>query len=258
MQQPKRINIQALHKLSVLIHQDGLCFYIYDRDGAVVQKLAQTFKHALNPIELLDEIQNLYNKEYILQQEFASFSLVYHHDIFAIVPDALYNEETAPDYLKYNTRLLKTDVVSVDEPIAHLEARCVYIAYSNLNNYFHDVYGAFEYNHYSTSLLTSLTDKAKEQQYTVYLTIEESYFYLTLFKNGVLVLHNIYPQEAPEDVLYYTMFATSHNGFDPEVMDVTIIQDSKNQATFDLLYTYIRNLSYLENSSTFLTTLLCA
>jgi len=258
MLHPKKINIQAPHKLSVLIHQDGLCFYIYDGNAICVQQIERSFKNALNPVELLDEIARLYSDEPSLQHEFSSFSLVYHHDIFTMVPDALFQEDKAPDYLKYNTRLLKTDVVSIDEPIAVLDARCVYIAYANINNYFHDRYGAFEYNHYASSLLAALRERSTSASEEVFIDIKESYCYLTLFKKGKLLLHNIYPQEAPEDILYYTMFATAHNGFDPEVMETTIIQPVKDQAVYDLLFTYVRNVSHATDSDTLIKNILCA
>jgi hypothetical protein len=258
MQQPKEINIQALYKLSVLIHQGGLCFYIYDHNAACVEQIERSFKQVLNPIELLDEIKRLYEEEPLLLQEFASFSLVYHHDLFTIVPEALFQEDKAPDYLKYNTRLLNTDVISVDEPVTTLGARCVYIAYANINNYFHDRYGAFEYNHYASRLLDALHAQSSGASEEVFIDIKDSYCYLTLFKEGKLVLHNIYPQEAPEDILYYTMFATAHNGFDPEIMETIIIQPVKNQAMYDLIFTYVRNLSHVTESGTLIKNILCA
>lgn len=258
MQQQSEINIHAIHKLSVLIHQDGLCFYGYDRNSNLAWFIERSFKHALNPIELLEEIERVYKEELQLQQSFAQFTLVYHHDIFTMVPAALFEEDKAPDYLKYNTRLLKTDVVSVDEPIAGLDARCVYIAYSNVNNYFHERYGAFEYYHFSSLLLTALKEPASAAPDKVFITVQENYFYLTLFKKGALVLHNIYVHDAPEDILYYTMFATSHNGYDPETMETTIIQTVKNEIVYDLLYTYVRNVHYKEDSALFLNTILCA
>lgn len=258
MQQPKKINYTALHKLSVLIHQDGLCFYIYDRNGVVINEFIRSFKYALNPIELLDEIEKMYLEEPLLLQEFAAFKLIYHHDIFSMVPTVLFEEDNASDYLKYNTRLLKTDVVSIDESVDAFETTCVYIAYSNINNYFHERYGAFEYNHYSSLLVNALASFLTKQPLQVFLDIKDSFFYLTLVKDGKLILHNIYPQQAPEDILYYTMFAANHNGFDPEIMHVQIIQLEQDKQVFDLLYTYIRNVEHISESDTFIKNITCA
>lgn len=258
MQQPKKINKTAPHKLSVLIHQDGLCFYIHHDNGIVVSTLIRDFKQILNPIELLEAITAVYIEESILQQEFNTVTLVYNHDIFTMVPNAYFQTDKAPDYLKYNTRLLKTDVISVDDPVATLSARCIYIAYENINNYFHDHYGTFNYYHYTSKLLKELAAFKQSGENLVYITLQETSFYITLIKKNKLILHNVFTYEAAEDVLYYIMFTTAQNGFDPEIIETFILQNKKNQHLFDLLYTYIRKVTFIEHSKDLLIKMICA
>ncbi len=220
--------------------------------------LVRDFKQLLNPIELLEAIAALYNEEPVLENDFNAVTIVYNHDIFTMVPDAYFQIDKAPDYLKYNTRLLKTDVVSVDDPIENLNARCVYIAYENINNYFHDLYGAFDYYHYTSKLLQALALKNKSSEYLVYITLLENSFYLTLFKRKQLILHNIFTYENADDVLYFVMFSTAQNGFDPETMDTFILQNTQNQAIFDLLYRYIRKVTFVVHGEEFLKNTICA
>lgn len=244
-------------KMSVLIHQDGLSFFIYSQDG-LLNQWNKPFKHESNPIEILQSIELVYEQEPLLNTALTQVTLIYHHSVFTGVPASIYDENYESDYLKYNTRLLETDVISADHAIDSLDYKTVYIAYSNINNYFFDKYGDFNFYHYATLALAAHYEQLEKNETVVILDVKASDFYLTIFDNGILKLHNIYPQQAIEDILYYTLFTAQHNGLDPETLDLKIITSEKNEQLFDLLYTYIRHVSYLEDSHTYLQKILCA
>ncbi len=243
-------------KMSVLIHQDGLSFFIYSPDG-VEETISRTFKHESNPIEILHEIEMVYELETQLNVSFEEVNVVYHHSIFAGVPGSIYDANHHSDYLKYNTRILETDVISVDDTIVSLDYKTVYIAYNNINNYFFEKYGDFNYYHYSTLALQKHSENIESSTSSIIIDIKKSHFYITIFEKGILKLHNCYPHQAAEDILYYTLFTAQHNQLDPELMDLKIIATSKDDALYDLLYTYVRNVSYQMDSKTYLEQILC-
>lgn len=239
--------------LSVLIHQDGLSFYIYTSSG-IESSFSRSFKYASNPIEILKSIEECYEKEAILGQEFEKVRLIYHHEVFTLVPVEFFEEAHAADYLKYNTRLLQTDTISVDESIPQTGAHLVYVAYSNINNYFYEKYGTYSYFHYSSLSLPQLAHKNDG----LFIEVMESHFYVTLFKEGILIAHNLFQHEQIEDILFYTLFAAEKNGLDPEIVPLTILQKEENKELFDLLYTYVRNVEVLPDYQTYLSQLICA
>ncbi|MGJ8684461.1 MAG: DUF3822 family protein [Nonlabens sp.] len=242
--------------MSVLIHQDGLSFFIYTSSG-VDHTIVKSFKHESNPIEILHEIEMVYEQNSLLTDSFDEVNVVYHHSIFTGVPASIYDENHHSDYLKYNTRILETDVISTDDVIEALDYKTVYIAYSNINNYFFDKYGDFNYYHYSTLALLQHSQKASIDKSHIILDIKQSHFYITIFEKGTLKLHNCYPHQAAEDILYYTLFTAQHNNLDPELMDLQLIAASKDEALYDLLYTYVRNVSYVLDSKAYTEKILC-
>lgn len=247
---------ESIKKLSVLIHQDGLSFYTYNSSG-ILDTLHKEFKHSANPIEILQSIEDCFEEEALLDSAFAKATLLYHHNIFTSVPASLYNEDHRVDYLKYNSRILETDVLSVDKHIGNLDLHSVYIAYSNINNYFFDKYGSYEYFHYSSRILECRSKEETALQPQVYLDIQKSHFYLTIFNHGKLVAHNLFPHDAVEDILYYTMFTTHHNDLDPETMRMILCTEHKEEELFDLLYTYVRYVSYVEDYPNYLEQIVC-
>jgi hypothetical protein len=246
-------NPHTYNRLSVLIHQDGLSFYIHSSND-IRSSLEVPFKHASNPIEILKAVEESFEKEVLLAQGFDQVKLIYHHDIFTLVPSELFEEEHAADYLKYNTRLLQTDTVSVDDHISSMDARLVYVAYSNVKNYFYEKYGDYSYFHYSTCSLPLL----HQTENGVFIEVMKSHFYLTVFDNGKLIAHNLFQHEQVEDILFYTLFAAEQNQLDPETIPLTIIQSEQDEELFELLYTYIRNVEFISDYPKYLSQLICA
>jgi hypothetical protein len=246
----------AIKKLSVLIHQDGLSFYIYN-SSEIIATLHRSFKHPANPVEILQSIEICFEEEAVLDTAFAKATLIYHHHIFTSVPAAIYNEDHAVDYLKYNARILETDVLSVDQNLGQLPVNTVYIAYENINNYFFDKYGSYDYFHYSSRILEIHSDDTATIQPQVFLDIKNSHFYLTILKKGKLVAHNLFPHDAIEDILYYTLFTTHHNELDPETMKMIVYSEEKNESLYDLLYTYVRHVSFKTDYTNYIKQLLC-
>ena len=246
----------SIKKLSVLIHQDGLSFYIYEPSG-VVETVSVDFKHSANPVEILQSIEKCFEEEAVLSYAFAKATLIYHHNIFTCVPAAIFKEENAVDYLKYNARILETDIISIDDQLGTLGANTVYIAYENINNYFFDRYGSYEYYHYSSRILQYHSTQLVTTASQVFLDIKKNHFYLTIINNGRLIAHNLYPHDAIEDILYYTLFTTHHNELDPETMEVVIYDEDKNESLHDLLYTYVRHVKFNTNHSNYIKKLLC-
>jgi hypothetical protein len=256
MQLTKNSPNDSIKKLSVLIHQDGLSFYTYDATG-ILNTLHREFKHAANPIEILQSIEDCYKEEAVLDSAFAKATLIYHHNIFTSVPASIYNEDHAVDYLKYNARILDTDVLSTDKNLGDLNVNTVYIAYTNINNYFFDRYGSYEYFHYSSRLLELRSKELPTLQPQVYLDIKKSHFYLTIFKNAKLVAHNLFQHDAIEDILYYTMFTTHHNDLDPETMKMIVCAEQKEEELFNLLYTYVRYVEDTKDYPNYLEQIVC-
>ncbi|NJX17331.1 DUF3822 family protein, partial [Tamlana crocina] len=85
-------------------------------------------------------------EEAFLKEQQAEVMVLFSNELYSLVPKAYFNEENASEYLKYNTRILETDYVAQDE-LAEGKMVNVYIPYTNINNFFFDRYGEFEYRH---------------------------------------------------------------------------------------------------------------
>ncbi|MGB5981152.1 MAG: DUF3822 family protein [Nonlabens sp.] len=239
MPQEKSNTLESPKRMSVLISQDGLSFYTCSNEG-LDEHWEVVFENKLNPGQILKEIENEHETRPALKTQINSVSLFYHHDIFSLVPKKIFRADHAADYLKYNARLLKTDILSHD---FINEEVLVYIAFENINNYFFEKYGSFNYFHYSSKILEQIGSKKKDNATAVFIEKIKAQFYLTIFKDGSLQAHNLFLCETNEDLLYYLMFSIQQNKLDPTELNLKILGSSIDDFLIELLKIYILQVS---------------
>ena len=254
MLQAQKTNNKTSQSLSILIHQDGLSFYIYDSND-IIDKWYETFESSKNPEEILEAIKEQESKKIQFPKSINQITLFYHHNLYTLIPNSIFKEEHASDYLKYNAHLLKTDVLSNDK-INSQNLVITYIAYQNINNYFFEKYGDFTYLHYSSSLLRQeYTDDIHDVNLLIDLFNND--FYLSVFKRGVVIAHNLFPHQTEEDILYYVMFAIEQYGLDPTDLLLILRGNNIPDSLKSLLELYIYNVKIETEYSRYQEQLLC-
>ena len=99
-----------------------------------------------------------------------------------LVPSPLFEEEYLSDYLKYNTKIFKTDFITYDV-IKNDDIMIVYVPFVNINNYIFERFGSFEYKHSTTVALDRILEIQKNNaKESMYINIAETYFDLVVTK----------------------------------------------------------------------------
>lgn len=232
-------------KLSIQVRLNGLSFCLinYQANELVYYKKID-FAKEYNPVKILEEIELLYQNEKQLSQPIDEVILLFSNDLYSLIPHALFVEEEASNYLKYNTKILKTDIVAHDIVIQD-EMVNVYIPYTNITNYLFDRYGEFEYKH-SVSILVQelLKDPASDVQ--AYLFNSKGYYDLVVFKGDKLLLCNTFNYETKEDFIYYLLFTAEQLKLDPTEFQLNLLGDiTRSSPLFEITYTYIKNVDIL-------------
>ena len=80
------------------------------------------------------------------------------------------------DYLKFNSKILKSDFIAYDD-IRHNEAVNVYVPYVNINNFIYEHFGSFTYRHYSTIVIDEIlkVEKDADTQKFMFISNEDSF-----------------------------------------------------------------------------------
>ncbi|GER60497.1 DUF3822 family protein [Patiriisocius marinus] len=208
-----------------------------------------TFSNATSPDEALIALTTTIAKFPELQGSFDSVTVVHQNDLITVVPQALFDENEAANYLKFNTKILPTDFIAFDV-ITNQEIVVVYVPYININNYIFDTYGSFKYYHSSTiAIEDSIKSSSFKKETTVFIDVAKDIFFCTVIFKGKLQLHNVYSYKTSEDFIYYILFCFEQLQLDPNETPIVLSGAiSKEVDLFTILFKYIRHITFAELS----------
>ncbi|MDT0647728.1 DUF3822 family protein [Zunongwangia sp. F260] len=232
-------------KLSIQVSLNGLSFCVLNTESkTIIFYKKQIFTAQLNPAKVLAEIKLLYQKESGLQQEVDEVIVIFSNSFYSLVPASLFSEENVSNYLKFNTKILRTDFIAYDE-LEIKDIVNVYIPYTNIINYFFDKYGEFEYRHSITVLIEELLKLPEYDEPKIYLYNRNNEYDLVIVKNGKLLLCNTFSYNTREDFLYYILFTAEQLNLDPMEMDLLFLGNINRDSPFyKIAYDYIKNISF--------------
>ncbi|MCK0179424.1 DUF3822 family protein [Flavobacteriaceae bacterium S0862] len=237
--------------MSIQVSLSGLSFCILNTNTqSVVFFRSLPFEKKGNPNDLLDKLKHLFNTESTLKQSFKSVTVIHENELSALVPKSLFNEDHLADYLKFNSKILRSDFITYDEISAN-ESVNVYVPYVNINNYLYDIFGEFEFKHFSTIVIETILKLEKNASDTkMYAHIGNSHFEIIVTKNGQLQLYNTFDYNTKEDFIYYLLFTAEQLGLNPEEFPLVLFSNvTKEDELFKIAYTYIRNVSIIKTST---------
>ena len=233
-------------KLSIQVSLNGLSFCILEKDSNTISYFRKVnFKKQLDPIKVLSKIESIYEQDESLDQEIDDVNLVFSNALFSLVPEKLFNPDHVAGYLKFNTRILKTDFIAFDN--LRDEIVNIYIPYANIINYFFDKYGEFEYRHGLSVLIDSLLELPKETTGPkAYLHAHLHNYELVIIENGKLIFANSFEYDTKEDFLYYLLFTAEQLKLDPGRFELILLGDIKKESEeYKMIWDYIRNISFM-------------
>ena len=117
--------------LSIQAGLSGLSFFVLDRfSEIIVDVIVENFSKQQTPDQLLKAVKTAFNRNDSLQQSFSKVQIIHDNEMQTLVPSALFEEAHLSDYLKYNTKIFKTDFITYDV-IQNKDAMLVCLLYTS-------------------------------------------------------------------------------------------------------------------------------
>jgi hypothetical protein len=205
-----------------------------------------SFNTASTPHEVLKNIKEELSSKVIFSEDFSEVTIVHQNELATLVPEALFDESNSADYLKYNSKILKSDYIAHDD-IQSLATKNVYVPYVNINNYIFDTFGQFTYKHSLTVFIEAILQHPSysEDIERIFINVNRRTFEIVVIKNGRLLLTNIHQYFSKEDFLYFVLFTIEQLDLDPDQHEIVLSgKISKDDDLYSLLYTYVRHLKF--------------
>ena len=237
----------SIFRLSIQVDLNGLSFCTLNSLEHRVEQLVHypTAQRIDHPDALLDFIKSLELER--LGTGFRDVQIIHSNELSAFVPKAFFNKNTLSDYVKYNTKILANDFIDYDL-IATSEMVNVYVPYVNINNYFFDLFGAFEYRHAASILVESLLgDATPFAEPKMYVHIRPFQFEIVVIQQRRVLLYNSYRYQTKEDFIYYILFAAEQLQLNPEAFQLCLLGAvDTDHELYQIAYTYVRHVKTLK------------
>jgi len=233
--------------LSIQVSLNGLSFLVLDSTkNQVVNLIHKRFDKKHTPQEMQDQLLHCFNTHDLLQQSFSRIKLIHDNEMVTLVPSALFEEEHLSDYLKYNTKLFKTDFITYDV-IKNDDIMVVYVPFVNINNFIFEQFGSFEYNHSTTISLDKILQIQKNKTTeAIHINVASAYFDLVVTKHNSLQLYNRFEYQTKEDFIYYILFVVEQLDLNTEEIECVLMGSIKKEDDlYSIAYKYIRHVSLL-------------
>ncbi|WP_292246183.1 DUF3822 family protein [Mesonia sp.] len=240
-------------KLSILISQDGLSFCtLNQKENTVEYFYSKDFIDSLDPEKILDELKIAFkfHLEENIEVRIKDVDVLFANNLYSLVPQVYFSEDQLTDYLKFNTKILKTDFIAFDE-LTKLSANNVYIPYTNINNYLFEKFGTFNYKHSSTLFIDLCLDQAEkiDASEIVFIHLQTKRFDICCVRDKQLILANSFEYYTSQDFIYFVLFTLEQLKFNTEELQLLVSGNvSEIDDTYQYLYTYIKNISFLNTS----------
>ena len=235
-------------KLSIQVSLTGLSFCCFDTLNNTVSSFNEvhfdTF-HKSTKIE--DLFADAFRDFPELKDSYDEILVIHNNNLSTFVPTALFDENFLGSYLQYNTKVFETDFFAFDE-ILNYEMNTVYIPYVNINNFFIDQFGTFDYKHANSILVSKLLIASKNKDdKKMFVHINSGHFEIIVVQNQKLLLFNSFDYNTPEDFLYYILFTAEQLSMNPENFTLELIGKIDTESDyFKIAYKYIRNVSLID------------
>ncbi len=253
IQKTSNLKSHIIKELSIQISLSGLSFCILNRSDSKVEYLKRIdFNNKLMPETVLEQLQSFISNEPLLSPPFDTILVLFQNELSNLVPEEFFEEKNAADYLKFSSKIIKTDFISHDIIEAN---NCinVFVPFININNYLFEIYGEFEYKHASTIFLERIL-KAEEDSTDekMYINVESFHFEMIVIKKGQFQLYNTFEYFTKEDFIYFILFTVEQLKLNPENLVVKLSGHIvKDDTLYKMLYTYIRHVEFYGPSHAF-------
>lgn len=232
-------------KLAIQVSLNGLSFCCFDTfTGNPTHFKTIRFDNFQKNIKIEELFLKVFNENLSLTEKYDEIVVIHSNNLSTFVPTALFDEEFMGSYLQYNTKVFDTDFFAFDA-LENYQMNNVYIPYVNMNNFFIDRFGTFNYTHSSTILVSKLLAISNnDDDKKMFVHLSKGHFEIVVVQNRKLILYNTFEYETPEDFIYYILFTAEQLQLNPENFKLELLGlIDETDEFFKIAFKYIRNCS---------------
>ena len=201
-------NVRNTSALSILVHGDGFSFCTQDQH------------HLLAVNEEFPSTDTLKSWMEYHQLDQTEVKIIYAQEAAVTIPQVLFEEAQAPDYLTGAIALQDNHQVAFTL-LDRFQQVVVYAITNKQQALFSSLFPKTTQSHYIAELLPALTAfSSKSGKKNLFVHLQKNCFDLFLFQGSQLQLQNRFPHQNADEFLYYLFYVTEQFYLKPEQFDL--------------------------------------
>ncbi len=250
----ERFNVEYLSQYHLLIQLTQKTFRLCVTDSLDNRCLALeefTFAFAITSDQLLAQLNGVYDGHHFLKAGYwKSIRITYKNDKFTLVPNSLFIEDNAKEYLRLNC-----EVHSIFDQVAYYkhvgnEIVNIFSIDRKIIDWFKGIYQSKKIDviHHTSSCIEGVLKNIKEESTKVlYINVEGSQLTILCKKDRKLEFCNIFQYQATEDAIYYIMAVLDALKMNADEHIVYFVGDIEHNSEIYLkLNEFVKNVKFGE------------
>lgn len=240
------ITEKSYKQLTLLARPDGFSFAIKDLLSNQVTP-GDDIQFEAEPARVADRYALVMDAAPWASERFDQVVLLHQNAYNTLVPEPLFDERFAGNYLQYNTKVFESDTFAWDALPAY-GMQQVYIPFDDVASLVQSKFPRVLSMHAASVLVPRLLDRTKNNdEKTMFVHVSDGYFEIVVAQNQKLLLYNAFDYRTAEDFLYYVLFCAEQLNLNPESFRLEMLGNVREDAAeFKLAYRYVRNVSLLQ------------
>jgi hypothetical protein len=241
------------YHLIIALSQNSAAFGLMDMKHQTYVAIEQIdFMNNQSIVNSFDLFLNYFKHSSFASIKYQKTSALVFSELFTLIPQALFREDAASDFLKLNSSF-DFDAPVISKAINSIESQLVYAIPTSLKQSLENTFGEVGIMHQAEPLIIENMTQFKNSNEKILIAhIQNGHFELMAIANHKMIYFNTFKYISTEDVAYYTLLVCETLKLNPEEIFFKLCGEiEKKSAIYALLYKYIRHIEFLSSHRTF-------
>lgn len=245
-------NRTANYHLSLQLGNDGLSHCVLDiKQNRYIALENFSFQNVYTPDAVCTKVNEVISGSDVLKNLFRSVHISLTHERSTLVPAALYEKGLEKDYLAFNHTVDNDEDLKAYD-LKGIDAKIIFSYKNEVYRTLRTHYPNCSFNHFSSSLLETLSGLVHGNDKKLFVHIQSSHFEIVLFRGKKLIYYNSFRHQSAEDFIYFLIFTCEQLELNTDKTEFNLAGEiDKHAPVYSILYKYVRNIKFVERSDAF-------
>ena len=233
--------------LSVKISESNVSCAVLDISKKIISAI-ETWSLLNNEglFGIKETIKKIVEDSSILKKSFKKTFILLDNSVFTLVPKKIFLKAEAKKYLELDHTFNSNEKINVDD-INKISAKNIYLFPEEIELAAKQLFKNVEFMHVSSVLINSMLSYENKDE-VVLIHFSDKRIDVIISKDKKLLFCNIFSFVSAEDMIYFIINIYHQLSLDTSVVPVMLAGDiEKKSAAYDMIYKYIRNVSFCSN-----------